>query len=236
MKQQSLGARFGLTGKVGAVLPVLPPWLALVEIALLLVAPILLQFAWPAFPDLTTYNPHPYWGPVLLLSLQYGTVSGVLSAIVAIAGMVLIGLPEPDIGENHFAYLIRVWTQPVLWIATALLLGHFRMHQIEQRDELMRRVDDLTNSSSALADHATNLRARCDQLERRIAVRAISASDQTLEHLAAIARSRPADMAHHFDALVRAALPGGVASLYARDAGGLSLVAKSGWSADAPWA
>lgn len=223
------------SGSIDSVLPVLPPRLALVEIALLLVAPILLESFVPAFPDLTTFNPHPYWGPVLLLSLQYGTVSGLLAAIVAIAGTALIGFAEPDIGENHFAYLIRVWTQPFLWITASLLLGHFRMQQIEQRDELLSRVDDLQNQSSALADYANNLQHRCDGLERRIASRKFSPAGKALESLATLATATPAGLSDTFAQLIQAALPGAEASLFAREAGQLTLVAASGWPAEARW-
>src|SRR5262249_28579364 len=91
----------GVLGQDGqrAGLPVLPPGIALVELLVLLVVPILLEWLVPGFPDLTQIQPHPYWFPILLLSLQYGTVSGFLAAIVAITGAWLIGWPEQDIGE-----------------------------------------------------------------------------------------------------------------------------------------
>jgi polysaccharide biosynthesis protein PelD len=220
---------------VGSVLPVLPPRLALVEIALLLVLPILLEYFVPAFPNLTTYNPHPYWGPVLLLSLQYGTVSGLLAAIIAIGGTTLIGLPEPDIGENHFAYMIRVWTQPFLWIIASLLLGHFRMQQIEHQDEMVSRVADLRSQSSALADYANNLQLRCDGLERRIASRKTIHAGQALESLASLSSASPTELSRAFDGMIQAALPGAEASVFARDADGLTLIAASGWPVGARW-
>ncbi len=223
------------TTSVGSVLPVLPPRLALVEIALLLVVPILLEYFVAAFPDLTSFNPHPYWGPVLLLSLQYGTVSGLLAAIVAIAGTALIGFTEPDIGENHFAYMIRVWTQPFLWITASLLLGHFRMQHIEHRNELLHRVDDLQSQSSALADYATNLQLRCDGLERRIASRSSIRGGQVLENLAALTAAAPAELSATFHQLIQATLPGAAASLFAREPDQLTVVATSGWPAGARW-
>jgi polysaccharide biosynthesis protein PelD len=220
---------------VGSVLPVLPPRLALVEIALLLVLPILLEYFVPAFPDLTTFNPHPYWAPILLLSLQYGTVSGLLAAIIAIGGTTLIGLPEPDIGENHFAYMIRVWTQPFLWIIASLLLGHFRMQQIEHHDEMVSRVADLRSQSSALADYANNLQLRCDGLERRIASRKLIHAGHALESLASLSSAAPTELSRAFDTLIQAALPGAEASVFARDGSGLTLIAASGWPAGSRW-
>ncbi len=114
---------------------VLPPRMAFVELAIFALI-ILLEWQFDQFPDITRINPHPYWIAVLLLSLQYGTVAGLASAGLAILGQVLIGLPEPDIEERYFNYLIRVWTQPVLWLLVALLLGAFRSRQIEKREYL----------------------------------------------------------------------------------------------------
>jgi hypothetical protein len=214
----------------------LPPALAVFEIIVLLVIPIGLERFVPAFPDLTTYNPHPYWGPILLLSLQYGTVSGLLAAIVAIAGTVLIGLPEPDIGENHFAYMVRVWTQPFLWITAALLIGHFRLRQIEQRDELARQVDDLANRSSALADYATNLRARCTKLERRVVGRQTAPGGDVLEAALALPSASPETLRSRFHRVVQLAFPGTAASLFLVSGDKVGLVASSGWpERDAPW-
>lgn len=215
-----------------SAVPVLPPRLAVLEIAVLLVIPALLEWLWPPFPNLTTFQPHPYWVAILILSLQYGTVSGLLTAAVAIVATVVIGLPEPDIGENHFAYLVRVWTQPVLWISAALLLGHFRVRQIEQRSELTRIVQELQQRTGALTSHANGLKARCDALERRLVVRPQSDATALLNSLSslpnAVAQGRlPAS----FDTAMNAAFPGAVATLYASINGALLPVARSGQGA-----
>ena len=86
-------------------LPVLPPLMALVEILVLMVVPGLLDYFWTGFPSLAETQPHFFWLPVLLLSLQYGTVSGLLAAGVAITITALLGWPDQEVGENHFNYL-----------------------------------------------------------------------------------------------------------------------------------
>lgn len=151
--------------------PVLPPRVAIVEMLVLLVLPAALDHFWSAFPSLAELHPHPFWLPVLLLSLQYGTISGLLAAGLAIALSAVIGWPDQEVGENHFNYLLRIWAQPVLWLAAALVLGQFRMRQIERKQELVRQVAELSSQRTAIADHAANLRRRCDALEREIARR-----------------------------------------------------------------
>ncbi len=152
-------------------LPVLPPLAAVLEILLLVVLPGLLDYFVPGFPSLNEMHPHFYWLPVVLLSAQYGSLSGLLTAGAAIMLAALLGWSDQEIGENHFSYLLRVWLQPVLWIATAVVLGQFRLRQIEQKEELGRAVQELTSQRHSIAEHARNLRTRCEHLERIIATR-----------------------------------------------------------------
>lgn len=152
-------------------LSLLPPAAALLEMVVLLIVPALLDYSWPPFPSLAEMHPHFFWLPVLLISLQYGTVSGLLAAGLAIALSAALGWPDQEIGENHFSYLLRIWAQPVLWLTAALLLGQFRTRQIEQKQDLAGQVEELGKQRKALADYATNLRSRCDALERELARR-----------------------------------------------------------------
>lgn len=212
--------------RAGGVLPVLPPVFALVELGVF-AAVAVAEFLWEPFPDLTKINPHPYWLPVLLISLQYGTLSGLLTASIAIVATVLIGLPEQDIGEAYFSYLIRTWAQPVLWLVVALLLGAFRMRQIEQRDDLLNQVDDLEHQSRLLDDHAGELQARCDRLERELVTKARPQSERLLDLLALCANGSASTA--DIDAALAAALPDVEASLYVRAGNGLQLVHAHRW-------
>jgi polysaccharide biosynthesis protein PelD len=219
----------------GAGLPVLPPGNALVELLVLLVVPILLEWLLPTFPDLTQIQPHPYWFPILLLSLQYGTVSGFLAAIVAIIGAWLIGWPEQDIGENHFQYLVRIWTLPVLWIGTALILGQFRMRQIMQKIELQRQVEELKRDQATLAGYANRMRLRCDELERSMTARATPDAVRLVDALAALRSAKVSNIEATFRQCMHALLPEGQASLFVANGDGLTLVASFGWPRNARW-
>lgn len=215
------------------MLPVLPPRNAVLEIIVLLVPVILLEWLVPNFPDLTLWQPHPYWFPVLLLSLQYGTVSGLLAAAVATIGVVLVGLPETEIEENHFTYLFRVWIQPGLWILAALLLGQFRMRQIERKAELVREVNELQTQNKDLAGFLLKLRAQYGTLERTFAAQSVAPADRLLDALAVFANVKPAGLGAAFSDCIGAALPDAQASLYAVENRALRCVATAGWATDA---
>ena len=222
-----------LTGWTRQLSPVLPPPFAVIEMAALL-AVVLLEYLWEGFPALTRINPHPYWIAILLLSLQYGTVSGLIAASLAIVGTVLIGMPEPDIEERYFSYLIRVWTQPVLWLLAALVLGTFRARQIEQRNELLRQAENLRIRGTTLLDYSNNLRARCTMLERRLATRESGDSGQMLAALSRLKEAAPGRWAPALSEALTAGFPKSQISLYAVDGGHARLILTHGQAPTGP--
>ena len=206
-----------------AGLPVLPPLTAMMEIAILVVLPGLCDLLLPAFPSLNEMQPHFFWLPVLLLTLQYGSASGLLAAGTAIILASLLGWPEQEIGENHFSYLLRIWLQPVLWLATAVILGQLRLRQIERKQTLGRAVAELTSQRHALAEHAQSLRERCDRLERIVAVQR---RPDARELLAALGRIGAGDAAQSAGAMAEVLNLGfgqAAISVFALDAGVLRL-------------
>lgn len=215
---------------VEAALPVLPPLAAVVEIAVLFAALTLGDWLHPGI-ELADIRPHPFWIPVLLLSVQYGTVSGLIAAGVAIALTVSGGFPEQGTSETYFTYLLKIWIEPILWIGAAVLVGQFRMRQIAHKRELLGKVEELTSQRAAIADYARNLRSHCTALERQIAGRN---DGDPLRVLQALQQARDATAGATDDALsqalahlVGAAMPGARASLYGADSTGLRIAAAS---------
>lgn len=203
-------------------LPVLPPLAALGELAVAFGLIYGLDRLFPQF-NILEIEPHPFWFPLLLLSLQYGTVSGLVAAGVAIAASMSAGLPEAGIGENHFAYFLRVWGQPILWIAIALLVGQFRMRQIAAKNELRRLNEGLAKQRDALAAHAVDLRERCERLERALAT---SRDAQPFKVLAAIGEvahgsADERDASSALARLAEAAFPDAKLVLYRSSSSGL---------------
>ncbi len=226
----------------GAVwLPVVPPFGALVELAAIVAAIMLAAWALPGV-DIATLEPSPYWLPVLLLSLQYGTVAGLLAAGVSTIAHVLAGLPEQAVGENLFTYLLRIWALPILWIGVSLLLGQFRLRQIEVKQALQQTLGQRTAEAQTLSRYAKDLEQRCHRLERHMTARAVASGSGLLDALSALVRSDPshghsagASLASALDAVRAEAFPGAQISLFSVTPVGCELVAKSGWPETAAW-
>ena len=220
------------TGYYG--LQILPPLSAVFELAAIVALLLAVDWFLPAL-DINNIQPSPYWLPVLLLTLHYGTASGTLAVIVAIvAYFSLVTLPEQGVGENEFAYRLRILSQPILWIATAVLLGQFRMVQIAAKRELRRRAVKLETQRDTLADYAHRLRDRCDALERDIAARPINPTAPLLNALAKLADGKH-DLATAAQAAFASAFPGAAVSLYVRSGDSLTQHAAIGWPQPAPW-
>ncbi len=216
-------------------LQILPPLTAVIELVVMVAALLAIDWIWPAL-DINALQPNPYWLPVLLLTLQYGTASGTLAVIVAIAAYFsFVTLPEQGVGENEFAYRLRILAQPILWIAAAVLLGQFRMLQISAKRELRQRLGELETQRDTLADYANRLRGRCDVLERDIASRPFYAGIAVLDSLAAL-RAPSGDAASRIADCLAAAFPGAAISLFVREGSALRQSVTTGWPASATWA
>jgi len=221
--------------QTGYGLDVLPPLNAVAELAAIMTAFLVADWVWPQL-DIHNLQPSVYWLPVLLLSLQYGTASGSMAVIAAIAAtFTLVTLPEQGVGENEFAYRLRILAQPILWIATAVLLGQFRMVQIAAKRELLQRVSELEEQGRTLAGYANRLRARCDALERDIVARREPGDGAVLATLARLREGALAP-APDIESILAACAPGGAASLFVSHAGGFVRVVSAGWPEDAAWA
>ncbi len=214
-------------------LPVLPPVGALVELAALTAIILAIDWMLPNV-DLADVEPSPYWLPVLLLSLQYGTVGGLLAASVATAAYIFNGFPEQAIGENLFSYLLRIWALPMLWVGTSLILGQFRLRQIEVKQRLKRDLDQRSLEAHSLAGYNKELEARCHRLERALAVTAAGNPAEVLKTLSEL-MLQPGGLEAHFDRLCAEVFPGAELSVFAATPFGFSCVATAGWNADAPW-
>src|SRR5215212_2433917 len=99
---------------------------ALVE-TLVFLAVALLVDAWLGAGDrFSEISPHPFWIIVLLVSTYYGTNEGLATAALCALAALAGHIPEQGFNEERTTWLLRVTTDPVLWIMAALLLGEIR--------------------------------------------------------------------------------------------------------------
>ena len=146
---------------------------------------VLLGIEWiapgPAF--LARISPHPFWIPVILVSVQYGRVSGLAAAALATALAGLAGWPAQTPQEDFYTYSLRIWREPALWIIGALLIGGLRSRQIRDRQALEASLQLAEVQRNALGGFCEALQAELGQFERAAATAPAGSIAAALEAL-----------------------------------------------------
>lgn len=114
-------------------------------------------------------TPHPFWIAVIFISAQYGTVEGLLCALVATIIFLMGPMPERSILESRGEYFFHLTKTPFLWFLMALLLGELRMKHIRERDHLRMLAFESTEKEKKLSESYEWLKKIKERLEMRLA-------------------------------------------------------------------
>ncbi len=115
------------------------------------------------------FNPHPFWLPVIFLSIQYGTNEGLLAAFAATAMLLIGNLPEQKLSQDLYTYALEISLQPILWQAAAVVVGELHGRQVRDRDTLRQVLADTRAEKDMVAAAYLKLRGVKDTLEIRVA-------------------------------------------------------------------
>lgn len=113
--------------------------------------------------------PHPFWLPVLILTMHYGTNAGIIASVLGTVFLLLGNVPEQTMNQDLYEYVGSIVVQPILWFLAALILGELRMRHIRERDQLRAKVYQLQDQSKTIGDAYQRLQNVKMELERRIA-------------------------------------------------------------------
>ena len=114
--------------------------------------------------------PHPYWIPVILLSVQYGTFNALVAAITAITLVLFSGLSVQATGEDYYHYLARVSLEPALWLCVATFLGEVRMRHIMENRRIVGELSKMKKERKVIADYCRQLTEHIEELEHKLVV------------------------------------------------------------------
>ncbi len=114
-------------------------------------------------------QPHPFWIPVLLLAIQYGTSEGVLAALVASVALRLGNMPDAGIDQDLYDHLFTLTREPILWLVAAVLFGELRMRQLREREDLRAGLAAARQEAEAIARSYRALKSVKESLETRVA-------------------------------------------------------------------
>ena len=177
-------------------------------------------------------QPHPFWIPVLLLSLQFGTNAGLLAVLTASACLLVGNLPEQMLSEDRFSYLLHLSAHPLLWLATALVIGETRSRQLGRVREILEEHERVEIERNTIAEAYQNMKGAKMGLEMRVAgqIRTLAA---TCEALAGVNLSTEAVLSNAHR-VINGVLSPQAFSLFLIDGGMLRGVSNEGWQKVTP--
>lgn len=164
---------------------------AAADIAVLMGPLLIVELALTGSASLADVSPHPFWIPVLLISVQHGSRGGLAAALVATVLAVLWVHPERSSLEDFYAYSLRLFVEPVLWIAAALILGQVRDRHVAEKVALDDRARELAADRNMIGEHCLALRRRIADLERQISLVEAGSIEEALGHLTALNEAAP---------------------------------------------
>jgi hypothetical protein len=131
---------------------------------------MIVEWLIPGPASLAQVTPHPFWLPVILMSVQYGSGTGLIVAALATALSWLAGWPAQTSQEDFYTYSMRVWREPVLWIGAAIVIGGLRNRQIRERLALEERLHQTENQRDTIAGFCHELQEGLTTHERQAAM------------------------------------------------------------------
>lgn len=145
------------------------PVAALVEIVLLLGAALLCDALFLGGKRFHSWSHHPFWIPVLLAAVQYGTNAGLFAALAATLAILAGHIPPQTLFQDRFAWLSGMVHLPLLWFVAAVVLGELRMRHIRATQALRQELGEASRRENVLAEAYRRLNTAKDALETRLA-------------------------------------------------------------------
>ena len=177
---------------------------------------------------------HPFWLPVLLVTVQYGTDAGLMAAALSTVSLLAGNLPPQAVSDDRFAWLFGVVKLPLMWFCAAVLLGELRRRQIIERDKLRQDLAGAGEREQALAEAYRRL----DQAKRALEVRVagqLRTAVGIYEAAKAIEKLEPAEVLLGVSTLVRSVMNPEKFSVFLLRNGVLELSFSEGWTSSDPF-
>ncbi|MCG8653563.1 MAG: GAF domain-containing protein, partial [Pirellulales bacterium] len=114
-------------------------------------------------------QPHPFWIIVILLSVQYGVVEGLVGTIGATLALYLGAVPPQEFGQDLYDYILSLTGQPLLWLLTTLVLGQLRGRQAREHESLAQAFSEASVRSETIAEAYAEIEEAKNALEARLA-------------------------------------------------------------------
>lgn len=205
---------------------------ALLEIGLFLAIALVVDSVWGHGDRFASVSPHPFWAIVLVMAAQYGTGEALLATAASSVALLAGHMPVQAFDQDFHQYVIGVLFWPLLWMASAVVLGELRgRHRLLQMETADRLADAERQVALLNSGHA-ELSAIKTRLETRLAGQLRTAAG-VLEAGRRVDSLDPEVVLAGATELLRTALNARACSVFVLSGNSLQLTAAVGW-ADRP--
>ncbi|TCP98338.1 hypothetical protein C8J46_105494 [Sphingomonas sp. PP-F2F-A104-K0414] len=142
-----------------------------VEIAIAFAALAALDWWLTGGTGFARVQPNPYWLPVLVMALAYGTGPGVLAAAIA-SGLWLAHVHDNPGERDYLDHLFHLSLQPLMWFVVAGVIGEVTIIRTGRHDRLETRGRVATRNLARLTEAFATLSQTNRQLQVQIATEA----------------------------------------------------------------
>lgn len=172
---------------------------------------------------------HPFWAVVLLISAQYGTLAGLMSAAVSTFFLYVGNVPPQTLKESFFDYQFRLAILPALWVIVGFILGEIRSRLEDQNHKLEAEIAETRDQADVVVSGYEKLKASKEYQELSIASQKQSAAAlyQSFKYLAAL---NPAHILRDLDKIIVTALNPKKFSVFAWGPNGFEAATCFGWT------
>lgn len=202
-------------------------WSALAEIALYIGGVFAADAIWGSGARFAQVQPHPFWGIVLLMAVQYGTAEALAATLASSVALLAGNMPAQSLSQSIHDYTLQVLLSPLLWMSASLVLGELRMRQKLQQAETEERLTDTERQVELLTKAHEAVAAAKDRLETRLAGQMRTATG-LFESARLLETLEPSQVMAGAIDLVGTALQAKSFSLYLLDGDALVLAASRG--------
>jgi hypothetical protein len=202
---------------------------ALLEMALFLTVALIVDHLFFGGKRFIEVSLHPFWLIVILISSQYGTGEGLVSAALSTAGLLLGNVPEQTLSQDTYQFLFDIFRLPLSWFVMALLLGEIRMRHMRERDKLRLDLADTAAREEVLSRSFGNLSLIKDKLEERVAGQLTTAITM-FQAARDLEKLDPAEVLRSMANIVRAVMKPEKFSIYLLKDDRLEIAIHEGWS------
>lgn len=231
---------------------------AYLEIALIMMLLVGIDYLIGGIDGYESVNPNPYWIPVILISVQYGVFEGLVAAFLSSilsVGSRLIGPILEDAIVNGLSvavddaiggdftsfnsedYLIA-WqyaAEPLLWLIVALMVGLLRERLRQRNQQLAQQLSETSEREQVLTTAYKQLLHTKEHLEVRVAGQ-LKTVFTLYQAAKAIEKLGPGEVLIGIADLVRAVMQPTKFSLYLLNGSVLEAVTNDGWDDDDTYA